>query len=465
MLFLHYENKLYLLSYPMDPLNYVIVKNNNDIMFKNFPYLFYQEINPDSKIQQDIMKLYISKYGHTPLNIHIYQIPLNSMTADNINLCEQSTIYKICDSINELHNNGYYHGDTMTRHILIDNEQNIQFTHCINSKKLHDGWKDIMKDRVNFHLQMVNKKVTNDLLKFLDYYLFARSFQDTAYMYIKDFTNGNLNYNKFLAMVCVLHSTIYKDMEKCIFSAKFDYLASIFMQCPFTGNIIIDNIIHKWNKMFHDIQKYNESNNIWLSYNVYTDFEYMYKIYDNIYRGDDLRINEYIKVEYMKTDCSNFDLYIDISCNKYIMKYDIEYYPLERWKTDNERIYKAINVIEHLQSKSFFHGKLSSKNILSHIDTMQIQIINCEYSKILDISNCMTKDDITLELVKDIILTKDYLFFYDMFTFVLSIYNESINIETNNDMFNRAWLILKNMTKYDRDCFNMSVKNLDLLIK
>ena len=464
MKFLHYETKLYLLSYPLEPLNYAIVKNNNDMMFKNFPHLFYQEINPDSKIEQDIKQLYTATYDHSPLNMHIYEIPLNTIIADDIDLCKPKTINKICTAINELHEYGYYHGDMMTNHILIDPEQNIHFTHCINSKKLHDGWKDIIKDRVNFHLQIINKKVTSDLLKFLDYYLFARSFQDTVHMYVNEFVIDDENYNKFLAMTCILHSTIYIDMEKCIFSAKFDYLSSIFMQVPFTGNIVIDAVIHGWNKMFHDIQKYNEPNSMWLSHNMYTDYDYMYKRYDRLYRGDDLRVNEYIKVEYMQTDCSNFDLYVDISYNKYRMNYDIEYYALERWKTDDKRILKAIKVIEYLQSKSFFHGQLSAKNVFSHIMSMEIQIINCEHSRLLDISNCMTRNDITLELTEDIVLTDNYLFFYDMFTFALSIYNEKLVIETDNEMFNRAWSLLKGMTKYDRDCFTMNMKNLDLLI-
>lgn len=284
-------------------------------------------------------------------------------------------------------------------------------------------------------------------------------------MYTKEFVTDNDSYNKFLAMTCILHSTIYIDMEKCIFSAKFSYLSSIFMQVPFTGNIDIDAIIHGWNKMFYDIQKYNDCNLIWLSNTTYTDQTYMYKCYDRMYRGDNLLTNEYIKVEYMQTDISAFDLYVDISCNKYRMHYDINYYLLKRWKVDSERILKVIEMIEYLQSKSFFHGQLTSNNIMSHIMTMEVQIINCEHSKILDELNCMTKNDVTLELIENIDLSDNYLFFYDMFTFVFSIYNEKLVVETDNELFNTSWQLIKEMSEHNRKTFTMSMKNFDLLLE
>lgn len=455
MKIVYFNNNHYLISYPVQHVDYAIMKLNNDELYCVLPQQFYKEINPESKIQQDIIAL----YPYTPLQSYIYAIPSNTINAENIDICRSGAIKNICDAIKMLHDNGYYHGDLFTNRILIEPDLNIRFTHCVNSGKLFENFKEIKKRKVNHHIQ-TNKVITSNLLTFLDYYIFARSLQDTAHIDVHTMIDtGNDSYNKFLAMTFVLHSTVFGDMNCLLFNAKFDYLASIVMQVPFTGNLIIDTIIHDWNLMFHTIQKHNNKTNMWLSNTIYTDFEYMYKKYDRIYRGEDLRVNEYIKVEHMQNKCNSFDLYLDISDNNYRLTYDISYYKLKRWKNDEERVLNVINVIKELRTHNFFHGNLTSDNILSHITTKDVQLINCEYSKLLDISNCVTKNDITLKLIEDDNLSKDFLFFYDVFTFVLSIYNKELNVNTNFDDFNESWTLISKMSDYERQCFDLNVKN------
>lgn len=458
MKIIYFENKLYLISYPVTYVDYANMKLNNDEMQCILPKHFYREINPESKIQKDI----ISLYPYTPLQSYIYEIPVNTVNAEDIDICKSGTIKNICETIDLLHSKGYYHGDLFTNRILIEPDLNIRFTHCVNSGKLFEGFKEIKKRKVNHHLQ-TEKEISSDLLEFLDYYIFVRSLQDTVYMDVQTLIDAP--YTKFIAMVLILHSTIFGDMNCLIFNAKFDYLASIVMQTPFTGNINVDKVMHDWNIMFHNIQKHNNKTNMWLSHTIYTDFEYMYKKYDRIYRGNDLKVNEFIKVEYMQSKCDYFDLYLDISDNDYRLTYDVSYYKLKRFPKDEERVLNVIDTIKELRTHNFFHGNLISDNILTHIVTKDVKLINCEYSKLLDVSNCVTKNDITLMLNEDDDLDKDFLFFYDVFMFVFSIYNKELKVITDFEDYIKAWTLIDKLTDYERGCFEVSVKNVKKLLE
>ena len=460
MRFIFDKGKLYICNFPMSKEDYELERNNTLTMHKVLPELFLLDIEMYSRTQHDLLRLYGEMYEPVNMYMKICEVDRNAFLGEDIRLTDvNKTIKNVFKAIYQLHDSGFYHGNLHYNCVLFNPE--IKFIHNLNSGYIPRTWTEVTNLKINFHLQVMYQSMPPLMFKFLDLFLFTKSINESMHINLNDYLFSE-ELKDFVTMTYVLQNASFK-----VLTMKLGDLSSLFGQIPFSNHKDLDLEIHKWNLMFQDIHKYNNDNlHVWIDNTIYTDYEYYYKTYSRLYRGQELFTNEYVKVQYMKTISSHFSLIHQVSGEMLIGKYMSEYYPLKLWPLSVEKIEAVIKVIEDdFIPNNFFHGNLTNSNIMIHIDSCDVQIINSQYSKFLLDCNIITKDDVTLGLLEDTSLNKEFLFFIDMFKFAFSVYHPGLKgFTTKNANFLLSWQLIDDMLDYDRQCFRPMVNEIkDLL--
>lgn len=200
---------------------------------------------------------------------------------------------------------------------------------------------------------------------------------------------------------------------------------------------------------------------------------YLYKTYNKLYNARTRFNNEasmYLKMQEM-TNAFNLmvrkfdkEKMIKMLWDPYLISFDKAYTISHRY------LYIILSKIIMLRNLKFYHGDFKSDNILINLWSGEVQIIDLEYSRILNNRNLITHDDICMDYVchgdKDHVeyLSDEIMFLYDLFKLAISlkysfrdIYNELKNSDSN--VF-KDFLILSCLHENEKEQYITSIYTL-----
>lgn len=158
------------------------------------------------------------------------------------------------------------------------------------------------------------------------------------------------------------------------------------------------------------------------------------KIYyydDQILKIFDRATTESNMYEIMQPLCNNFALYKRIYNNTIYMHWDTMLLSYGDIKSEHKHLCAILRVMDNLRVLNFFHGDMKCDNIMINIYTCEVQIIDLEYSLILqDEKNIIDWNHVTVNYydrenecyIDEIVyFGKRILFLYDIYKFSVSL--------------------------------------------
>jgi hypothetical protein len=295
--------------------------------------------------------------------------------------------------------------------------------------------------------------VTIDTLFMYDLYTLAKTIIEKKIGINVLNTFGNQVNTDLLTIIDAITSTSHrKDYPNSKFTNiifnTFKYYESINFFNIMTMNKILQNIM-----INNKLNKYNTPHK--LMGNIFINDKYIYKAFPDCDIGKRSLNIEYEIYNHMNKLCDNFnsfDTMTSLQCFSHdnvlrgIFNTDMVNFGLMvAYKYTN--IVPLLNIIDTiLRPNNFFHGDFKENNIIFNAITNNIQIIDLEYSRILQDETIITDNDLCLsyyiwdyknpDKTNGLSRTfgKRYLFFYDMFKLVATIFNKHF-IETFNKLF------------------------------
>ena len=189
--------------------------------------------------------------------------------------------------------------------------------------------------------------------------------------------------------------------------------------------------------------------------NIFIDEQYIYKVFIDCNIGKRLLNIEYDMYNHMNMICDNFksfDTMTNIRCFNHdhvlrgIFNPDMVNFGL-MLDHNYMNIIPLLKIIDTtLRPNNFFHGDFKQNNIIFNVITNDIQIIDLEFSRILIDNTIITDEDACLSyyiwdfnnmnITNGLYRTfgKRYLFLYDMFKLVASIFDTKY-VEIYNELF------------------------------
>lgn len=337
---------------------------------------------------------------------------------------------ELCKYIQLLHDNDKIYGKPLENGKYDKNHKGYSYSKC----------NDIVKFKT---------PLTKYMLCIFDAYLLRTSTIDI------DIDENSTTLEKQYMLFKLLHASCDKSCDKsCDTNNKYSGLVNIICQwfekqhCIITNPFLLSEI--------HVIY----SENIKFIYNSIKN-KGMCLLYRKIYLKNDLIIKNYkgdkhlLRHEYelyikMSKISNNFCSFNKVNYSKEILTgiYDPRLITFQHmFNYDYKCIIPLLNVMNSVMKKNhFFHGDLKENNVLIDPYTYNIQIIDLEHSRIVDKHTFFTDNDICIDLhnydydnpdkTDNVIIYIDerYLYFYDMFKLVTTIYKENI-LNDLNELF------------------------------
>ena len=316
---------------------------------------------------------------------------------------------------------------------------------CKNIQLLHDNHKiygKIIKNGEYKNLTKIKVELTKYMLCAFDAFLLRTNYEE-----IEINSNSSAFERQYMIFKLLHHhsATTYKNEYIGLIKSVKDWIIDRYFEItnPFLL-AEIQTLYYLNSKFCYNINKKG-----------------IYKLYRKIYLENQLILKDYEDQKHLLRQ--EFEMYIKMGkisnnfCSFNKVNYEKEiltgiYDPRlitfqHMFDYDYMCIIPLLNIMNSVMKKNhFFHGDFKENNILIDPYTYNIQIIDLEHSKIIDKHTFFTDEDICINIhnydkndskkTDNVIMYIDerYLYFYDMFKLVTTIYRKNI-LNNLNELF------------------------------
>lgn len=377
--------------------------------------------------------------------------------------------------LNAFHNVNICYGNPTIHNMLIDASSNIGLIDYTFMISCIDIFEITNTYNIVTYLHQ-NLFVYPELLYFFDMFIFAVSIKSIVIIHpnLLTFNIDNPHYMTFVAIYHVIKNVeVFRSYN--VIKADIPFLKSLFMSPTYTKDNMLNKELQRISILFTKTELLNimPSSKFWISYNIYTNLQQYFKIYDNVFNGEKLLNNEVEMITFLKPKLNCFNIFNDVSQNDlysfiHIGNYKFNYVFLNKVPITKSIMTKVNNLFEQFVNNNFYHGSLTWRDMMIDVSDNDIQIINLSYSRILsEIEEIDGKDYIHLGNQETYEIDKRYLFFIDAFRFVASVYaiiDESIIENQNENIVLSYHLIKEHPTQHysfnEPSIYDMSIKSI-----
>ena len=341
-------------------------------------------------------------------------------------------IMKCFTMLSDFHQLDIVHGSPLVQYIMIRPDKSIGIVNNAFLELISENKQLTFRNKVTQYF-WEHPFITPALMKFFDFYVLCCSIQDIILVNPSLLHRSDIdsNYNKLKAIFHCIGSNKVTRSDGTL-KGDLKFIRSIFMSPSFTNDILVNKELQKISLTFYEFECANtlEESVLWLSYDLYTNFRHIYKVFDRTYYGPEIKNMELEITNYIKQKLPYFDMFIDISSNDqyaHMMygQFQPRLLPITRVPLTDLMVKSLCNLLFNFTNENFYHGSLTLNNVYYDVSNNDFQLINLQFAKILQDEETIDGNiDITLGKRSNITCKKLYLFFVDTFRLIVTMYNQ-----------------------------------------